>query len=109
MKKYSLLALAAAILLNAITWLLVFVSFPDRSDAMVLHYNIYFGIDLVGPWQQLLMIPISGTASIVVNTGLVLLFSKKAGLLSSVLEFSAVLIQVILLTAVLLLIPVNTI
>ncbi len=62
----------AAVLLNLIAYLLLAVGITPRSDAVVLHYSVYFGIDLVGSWYQLYSVPLIGTFIWCLNGGLIL-------------------------------------
>ncbi len=40
------------------------------TDAVFLHYNVVFGVDLIGEWWKVFYIPLSGLAIFVVNFGL---------------------------------------
>lgn len=40
------------------------------SDLVFLHYNVVFGVDLIGEWWKVLYIPFSSLAIFVVNFGL---------------------------------------
>jgi len=56
--RYSFLL--AAPLINLLGFILVFWKiFPVRGARSVfaLHYNIYFGIDLIGAWWKLFLVP----------------------------------------------------
>ncbi|MFC1598302.1 hypothetical protein ACFL2M_02085 [Patescibacteria group bacterium] len=67
--------LGAAFLLNAAAWGLIFWKLPETADTVLLHYNIYFGVDLAGSWQELLWMPGSGLAVLLINV-IVMLLSK---------------------------------
>ena len=43
------------------------ISLLPREDNIILHYNIYFGIDLIGDWREIFYIPMSVVAMIVIN------------------------------------------
>ena len=50
----------AAPVLNALSFgLILWKIMPLRGarEAFALHYNIYFGIDLIGPWYKMLVMP----------------------------------------------------
>ena len=47
--------------------LLGLVRFFPHQDNAVLHYNVYFGIDLLGPWSSILLIPASTLTLVVLN------------------------------------------
>ncbi|MCX6780047.1 MAG: hypothetical protein NT034_02600 [Candidatus Magasanikbacteria bacterium] len=40
------------------------------SDSVFLHYNVVFGVDLIGEWWKVLYIPMSAFAILVANFGL---------------------------------------
>ena len=109
MTKRFFVGLVGSVLLNIATWVVVIWFIPRQEGGTVIPYNIYFGIDSVGQWSELLTIPITGLVIVVLNTVLSLLYSKKAALLSTVLEISSLAIQAVLFVAAVLLISVNTI
>lgn len=39
----------------------------ERSSSIALHYNIYYGIDLIGEWQRIFIIPLSGLIILIFN------------------------------------------
>ena len=66
------LAFVPALLLPLITAAVVLRLFPRQENA-VLHYNTYFGIDLVGAWYQIFYLPLVSLAVALLN-GVVALF-----------------------------------
>lgn len=51
------------------TAVIVFFFQERASDvsSVVLHYNVYFGIDAFGPWQHLLFFPMYGISFVFLN------------------------------------------
>jgi hypothetical protein len=47
---------------------IVFWKFRISSDAIPLHYDIFFGIDRIGPWYAALTYPLIALFLVVVNT-----------------------------------------
>lgn len=47
-------------------WYIVFHMRPS-NELFFLHYNIIFGVDLVGEWWKILLIPIGGLIIIIIN------------------------------------------
>ncbi len=47
--------IGAALLFNAVAWALPLVFVSRERDIVILHYNVYFGVDLVGFYWQLLI------------------------------------------------------
>ena len=73
-----------------------------------LHYNIYFGIDKIGPWYFTLVMPIIGLLVIIVNNALGYIFYHKEKVVSYFLIFTELLIQIILGGSTFLIILLNT-
>lgn len=51
----------ASVVLNLAAYALFWFGVKPSSNTVVLHYSVYFGIDLVGPWYQLYSVPLIGT------------------------------------------------
>lgn len=104
-KVYSL----SAIFLNLLAWFLaVFIVDKGKGDPMILHYNMDFGVDLVGPPSQLLVVPGLGLVILVANLLLLLFLYNHTSFkfLSHLILAVAVLVNFFLLISLL---PVYTI
>lgn len=66
------LALIIALLLNAGQWGYIYWQFPPIEGVVFLHYTMYFGVDITGPWWNILLIPAASLLCIIVNTCVVL-------------------------------------
>ena len=100
----------AAILLQTAMWVLLvwkFLPIASGQDFVSLHYNIYFGIDLIGAWYNILAIPIAGLIFLTVNAILIVALFNKEKFLSYFLAGCNVLINFGLLTALTLIILLN--
>src|SRR3989344_6941481 len=53
--------------LYLVIWFVVLVMAQPVSRPLVLHYNIYFGIDFLGPWPWLLVFPVISSVLVVVD------------------------------------------
>lgn len=60
--------LGLAGLFNLINWAILLLNVKPQSDLIVLHYTLYFGVDLVGKWTESFLIPAVGLLLIGVNT-----------------------------------------
>ena len=60
------LNLCVSLGLNLALWLLV-ISRAQAGAVIPLHSTIYFGIDRIGPWYQLLLLPGFGAATVLLN------------------------------------------
>ncbi|MFA6271490.1 MAG: hypothetical protein WC693_00085 [Patescibacteria group bacterium] len=72
-------ALLIALFLNLGIWILLYMNIKPSPDPVFLHYNIYFGIDLIGDWYRIYIIPLSGLLIILVNyfVGVIMYSSKR--------------------------------
>ncbi len=95
-QKIVLITLIFAVLINTGIWAYILVVFPPRSETVFLHYNILFGVDLVGPWWRLLLIPIFGLGIIITNV-LLSWFTYKYDQLITVIALSSTVIMQVLL------------
>jgi hypothetical protein len=65
------------------------VDFP-----IILHYNVYFGVDLIGSWWQIFMLPLMGALILVVNAFLAyIFFEQKERIASHLLLLAAFAVQ----------------
>ncbi len=72
-----------------------------------LHYNIYLGVDRLGPWNQIFLLPILGFALFVFNLVLQTIAFRKEKLLASMVAIATVLIEALLLCAMALIVLLN--
>ena len=64
--------------LNLLIWLIVyFINVSVSQDLVVLHYNIDFGVDLIGSVERIYIIPLLGLIIILVNAVLIFIFSRS--------------------------------
>jgi hypothetical protein len=99
--KINKIAFFLALFLNLIIWVLLFVKFyPLRKSIVYLHYNIYFGINLIGYWYQTFVIPFLGIFFIIINFILSWFLYLKEKILSYFLNISAAFLQILFLLAV---------
>jgi hypothetical protein len=73
--------LGVLIAVNSAIWMVVYyITTKVTQDLVVLHYNVDFGVDLVGDVGNMYMIPATGLVILVINLLLVFLFSKQKDL-----------------------------
>lgn len=88
--------------INLVIWILLYFKFfPLRSlgDLVPLHYNVYFGIDLVGKWYKIFIIPLSGLIIFLINLILYCLLYLKEKMVKYFLGITSLLSQIVLLIA----------
>jgi hypothetical protein len=98
------LPLIVSSLINALIWLVIIWRLPVQTAWIPLHYNIYFGIDWIGPWIQFFLYPLVGLIILAINFVINVKIYFKNRLLSLVINYSSLLIQIIILTSVITLI-----
>jgi hypothetical protein len=63
--------------MNGALWLYLSERILPQVQQIPLHYNIYFGIDLVGPWWYLFAFPVTALGVFLVNTTGVIYFFQR--------------------------------
>lgn len=94
--------------LNVILWLWLFWQTKDFSGHIALHYNIYFGIDLLGPWFNLFYLPIIGLVIFLINLTIGALSFEREKMLGYFLVGGATLNQILLLLAAFFIVFINS-
>jgi hypothetical protein len=66
------------------------VDFP-----IILHYNVYFGVDVIGAWWQVYFLPLIGLVILSVNTVLGYLFyQQKERIVAHLLILATFIVQI---------------
>jgi len=92
-----------SLFINLLIWLALWWKIPPSSEWLPLHYNIYFGIDWLGPWSYIFISPFLGLIIILLNACLVIWLQLKELFLSQLLIWTSVVIQLIIILHLLLL------
>ncbi|HEX6513464.1 MAG TPA: DUF1648 domain-containing protein [Chloroflexota bacterium] len=90
---------AAAILLDAATWLYIWLRQPSLPDVLPVHYNTAGQVDRVGFRSQLFILPAIGLLTLVVNGFLAYRILPREPHLGYVLLSVSVLVQLLLIGA----------
>jgi|AntAceMinimDraft_8_1070364.scaffolds.fasta_scaffold26718_1 hypothetical protein len=93
--------------LNLVAWLLVFVKLMSFPEPIILHYNAYFGMDLVGSGKEALLLPIAGLIILILNCSLGFIFRKKDVLIVKIVLATSFLFNLVIDIALIALISVN--
>ncbi|MFA6391431.1 MAG: hypothetical protein WCW66_01575 [Patescibacteria group bacterium] len=101
------IGLLVAMIINLGAWVVLYLYIKPSLDPIYLHYNIYFGIDLIGDWYEIYIIPLSGLLIILVNylAGVILYPSNRV--LSKLVVLFAVPVNIFLTLASVLLAFIN--
>ena len=68
--RFFQIVLGASLLINLAIWAFLYFKFSplgSSENILPLHYNIYFGIDFVGEWKKVFVIPLVGIFFITIN------------------------------------------
>lgn len=109
--RFVEIVLLLGILFNLINWGLVYYRFSrflaGQTESIILHYNIYFGIDKVGEWTRVYNLPLIGIIILLVNTVIAYLLYSKNRLLSYFIISATLLMQILLNLATFYIVVVN--
>jgi hypothetical protein len=83
--------------LNLILWAGLIYLFRPQEEPVHLHYNIFFGVDLIGPWWQIFFLPASGLVILILNTGLSAASFKEDRALSYTVFVATIFFQLLLI------------
>lgn len=75
--RLATLLLSLNIAANLYLWLFIYFRGRGTTGSVPLHYNVIFGVDVIGPWQRLFEKSLLGLIIIVLNYVLALLFWQK--------------------------------
>lgn len=106
--RWILLSLIVTVFLVGFMGWHTFSKIKPTDQLLSLHYNIIFGVDLIGEWWKMRFLPAGGLVMAVANFGVShLLYAKRRGL-SRFLAVITALLEILLLVAVILLVGLNT-
>ena len=105
--KFMLISFLISLFLNLALWAFLFWRIRPQEEPIYLHYNIYFGIDLIGPWYQIYLIPLSGLIFLLINLVISLIIYNKEKVISYFLMVTAIICQIFLALAAFSIIYIN--
>ncbi len=103
----NLVVLILAFLTNIASWVWLLLQIKPQEGLIFLHYNILFGVDLVGVWWKVLYLPIGGLLILLINTTLGWWLFGKDKFFTYLLNVVSLFCQVFVLIAVSLLVFLN--
>jgi hypothetical protein len=98
---------ALCLILNIITFLVLYLKIHPGNKTLALHYNVLTGVEWYGKGANLYFIPGAGLAILAANFILYKATSDDQNFFSALAAFASLCAQLILLTAVLFLATVN--
>jgi hypothetical protein len=84
--------------LNLLDWLFVYIiNINVSQDLVVLHYNVDFGVNLIGDVKQIYIIPLLGLFIILINLILLIIIYRQNRFFANLLLAGAMLANLFLL------------
>ena len=68
---------ALNIFANLVNWIILAVFIRPVDRDIILHYNVYFGVDITGNWKQVFILPFIGLILFAINGFLAAYFYKS--------------------------------
>lgn len=86
--------LIASLFINIADWATLAFFIRPVDFPIILHYNVYFGVDIIGGWWQAYFLPFTGAVILLVNAVLAHFFyGRKERIASYVFLLAALAIQ----------------
>jgi hypothetical protein len=87
--------LIASLAINLGNWLFIAFFIRPVDFLIILHYNVYFGVDLIGSWWQMYLMPLIGLLIAFANAFLGYLFyQRKERIVAHLLMLATLIVQV---------------
>ena len=93
--------------MNGGMWAVLYKMVAPTELPVILHYNIYFGIDAVGNWKSVFFMPTLAVLLLVVNIVLSRFFYYKERLASYLFAGTALVLQLLMIAGVISVIIIN--
>ena len=91
---------AVSLVLNIISWVVIATQIKPNSEIVPLHYNIFYGPDLVGKGYYIYFIPLVGFLTLVVNLGLYRYALSKEPFAAKTLIVVSLVVQILILISI---------
>lgn len=92
--------IASNLTLNFANWIILWVFIKPVDSLIILHYNVYFGVDMMGNWKSVFFLPGIGLLLFFINFFLAFYFYKKLERIAChILFMASLMIQLSLLIA----------
>jgi hypothetical protein len=101
-------SLIASIILNVTNWGFLFYFIRPVDFPIILHYNVYFGVDIIGKWLEAYYLPLIGDIMLIVNAILGYMFYlQKERVVAHLLLLATFFVQISISIAVASIILIN--
>lgn len=89
-----------SLVINIANWMILLIFVKPVDFSVILHYNVYFGVDVVGDWRKIFLLPALGLFFFLMNFSLSVYFYKQEEKIAAhLLMLVSVLIQINLIIA----------
>lgn len=93
--------LSVSLFLNVVSWVLLsWKLFSLQSPEVVLHYNVYFGPDKIGPAWHAAYVPLIGLVCLIINFCVGLYLWNVNKIISYVFNYFSVILQILTIVSV---------
>ncbi len=99
--------LLGSILIQIFLWWYLIANIHPEAGQIFLHYNIIFGVDLVGSWWKIYLIPLAGVAVALLNYFFSLMFYSVDKFLARLMSGWVLFFHLFLLIGIILLVRLN--
>ncbi|MFA7169404.1 MAG: hypothetical protein WC178_00955 [Candidatus Paceibacterota bacterium] len=96
-----------SMIINLIMWLYLFHNRIESDYPIILHYNLFFGVDALGSYEKIFLLPLAGAILFFLNATLGQFFYRTERLASYILTMNIFIIQIILMLSCHFIIRVN--
>lgn len=103
----NVILLPLGLLTNLGSWIWLVTQIEPQSEPIFLHYNVLFGVDLIGPWHKIFLFPLLGIAILIVNAIVAWLLFQRDRFFLYILNSAAFICQIILFIVATLLVFLN--
>jgi hypothetical protein len=100
-------SIVLATLANIGLWVALFRTVTPTDSDIILHYNIYFGVDVIGNWKSLFFLPSLAAGLLFLNLVLSRFFYYKERLASYLFAGTALVVQLLMAVGVISAIIIN--
>lgn len=107
-KRWAWIPLSVALASNLFIWAYLIWFIRPTEELLILHYTIHFGVDFLGRWLSVFVVPLVGLLFLLINTALGWWFWNRVRVLTYVLNVVSVVIQGVLVGVAVLLVFLNT-
>jgi hypothetical protein len=77
MNRIVLGTVIASLAINLANWIMLAIFIKPVDYSIILHYNVYFGVDMTGSWKSVFFLPGIGLLLFIINFLLAFYFYKR--------------------------------